>query len=136
MEKPEIEATVRRIIADVFGVDQVGEHMSLIDDFNAESIDFVDLAFRLEEAFRIPIREGEVYRGTLDLTGRGMVVGGRVSEAGMDLVREAMPGFDLSRFPGGEILQADLPRLVTVGTVTSFIERQLAAPDDGSGGPA
>jgi acyl carrier protein len=132
MEKPEIEATVKRIIVDLFGVDDVREHMSLIDDFSAESIDFVDLAFRLEEAFRIPIREDEVYKGTLDLRGRGMVVDGRVSDGGMKLVREAMPGFDLSRFPGGVVLEADLPRLVTVGTVTSFIERQLAAPGDGS----
>ena len=135
MEKPEIEATVKRIIADLFGVDEVREQMSLLDDFNAESIDFVDLAFRLEEAFRIPIREGEVYRGTLDLRGRGMVVDGKVSEAGMNLVREAMPGFDLSRFRAGVILEADLPRLVTVGTITSFIERQLAARD-GSHSPA
>jgi acyl carrier protein len=135
MEKPEIEAVVKRIIVDLFGADAVGEDMSLIDDFSAESIDFVDLAFRLEEAFRIPIREGEVYKGTLDLRGRGMIVDYKVNEAGMKLVREAMPGFDFSRFADGVILEADLPRLVTVGTITSFIERQLAARD-GSGSPA
>ena len=46
-----------------------------------------------------------------------------------------MPGFDLSRFSDGVILEADLPRLVTVGTIVAFIERQLDASGDGSDRP-
>jgi len=70
MNEPEIQKeeilavypTVAKTIADALGcdVDQVQLDVSLIDGLDAESIDFLDLVFRLERAFKLEIPRGTV----------------------------------------------------------------------------
>ena len=128
MDRSQIDRVVARLIAEMF--DQEPEDIrattSLLDDLAAESIDFVDLTFRLEEAFDLKLRQDHVYQGTLNLVENGYVVDGKVSEAGMRLIRERMPDYDLSRFPDEVLRASDLPRLVTVGTVSGYIAERLA----------
>ena len=52
-----IYPTVAKIIADALSceLDEVQPSASLIDDLGAESIDFLDLVFRLESAFNIKV---------------------------------------------------------------------------------
>ena len=62
--------TVSATIADALGcdVEDVKPDASLIDDLDAESIDFLDMVFRLERAFKIKIPRGKIVenaRGTL-----------------------------------------------------------------------
>ena len=54
--------TVASIIADALSceLDEVKPSASLIDDLGAESIDFLDLVFRLERAFKIKIPRGKI----------------------------------------------------------------------------
>ena len=55
---PKVAAT----LADALGcdVDQVKLDASLIEDLQAESIDFLDLVFRLERAFKVKIPRGKI----------------------------------------------------------------------------
>ena len=76
--KEEIAAvlpTVSATIADALGcdVEEVTPDASLIDDLDAESIDFLDMVFRLERAFKIKIPRGKIVENA-----RGTLTGGRI----------------------------------------------------------
>ena len=54
--------TVADTIADALGcdVEDVKPDVSLIEDLDAESIDFLDMVFRLERAFKVKIPRGKI----------------------------------------------------------------------------
>jgi acyl carrier protein len=122
---PTVEARVRRIVAEALDrpEEQVRPSSSLIDDLGAESIDFLDLLFRLESAFGIKIPEEDLWGGAAGLARAGA---GEFDRGIADL-RKEMPDFRWDRFPDG-VSRSDLPRLITVGTVVRYLER-VAAPD-------
>src|SRR5271169_1272104 len=57
-----VHPQVAAVMADALGcdVDQLGLDVALIDDLNAESIDFLDMVFRLERAFKVKIPRGKI----------------------------------------------------------------------------
>ena len=99
-------------------------HSSLIDDLGAESIDFLDIRFRLETDFHIKIADEELWRGALNLEGSGLVTEQGVCEDGIGLLKERMPEFRWELFPRG-VSKGDLPRLITVSTIMDYLENRL-----------
>ena len=120
---------VRRIVAEALDrpESEVLPGSSLIDDLGAESIDFLDLVFRLETAFQTKISEEEIWAGAANLA--------RADPAefaeGIERLRREMPDFRWDRFPDG-VTKADLPRLITVRTIVGYLERTIAAPGTAS----
>jgi acyl carrier protein len=119
----------RRVIEIVAGAldrppDEVGLSASLIDDLGAESIDFLDIRYRVETAFRIKVADEEIWSGELRLEESGLLEGNGVSPEGLRLLREALPDFRWERFPKG-VAKADLPRLITVSTIVQYLRRRL-----------
>ena len=118
--RQEIEDRVRRIVAEALDrpADQIRMDSSLIDDLGAESIDFLDLVFRLESTFQIKIDEEQIWSGSLGLA--------RASDAelqsGIRKLRDEMPDFRWDRFSDG-VTRQDLPRLITVRTIVDFLAR-------------
>jgi acyl carrier protein len=99
-------------------------HSSLIDDLGAESIDFLDIRFRIESEFGLKISDDEMWQGEL-LPGHPELVTERgVSDQGLRLLQERMPEFRWERFPNG-ITAADLPRLITPETIVAYLEKRL-----------
>ena len=115
-----VEARVRRIVAEALDrpEDQVRLSSSLVDDLGAESIDFLDLVFRLETAFGIKIPEEDLWAGSADLARADAAT----FERGIARLRTEMPDFAWERFPNG-VTRADLPRLITVRTIVDYLER-------------
>ena len=97
---------------------------SLIDDLEAESIDFLDIQFRLERAFGLKIPDDEIWRGSIDFEDRRTFEDGRLTAAGRGMLEELQPDFAWDRFPG-EITGADLPRLITGRTLLHYLKRRL-----------
>ena len=120
---PGVEARVRRIVAEALDrpEEEVRPSASLIDDLGAESIDFLDLVFRLESAFGIKIPEEDLWAGSADLA-RADADG---FAGGVERLRREMPDFRWDRFPDG-VSRSDLPRLITVRTVVDYLERVVA----------
>lgn len=86
--------TVRAIIADALGRDvaQVQMASNLMEELGAESLDFLDIVFRLEREFGIQITRGEMERASRgDLTPDEFAPGGVISERGLARLRELMP---------------------------------------------
>ena len=124
-----IEAEVRQIVCDALDrrPEQVALSSSLVDDLGAESIDFLDLVFRLETAFGISIPQDQIWAGSHDLSRAS----GEEFERGLDRLRAEMPDFRWDRFPNG-VKRTDLPRLLTVRSIVDYLDRFLGAQEAAS----
>jgi acyl carrier protein len=90
----DIEQSVRRIVAESLGkkLDDVKLDSVLMDDLGAESLDFLDIVFRIERDFQIEITRGEMERASRgDMTADEFAPGGVISEPGLARLRELMP---------------------------------------------
>ena len=90
----EIEEIVRRVVAESLGrrLDEVQLTTVLMGELGAESLDFLDIVFRLERELGIEITRGEMERAARgDLSAEEFAPGGVISEAGLARLRELMP---------------------------------------------
>ncbi len=118
-----VEARVAALVGDALcvPVDRVRAHASLIDDLGAESIDFLDILFRVESEFGIKIPEEEMWKGSFDGTDPAAI------DAGVQRLRARMPDFRWDRLPA-RIGPNDLPHLITVQTIVDYLERRGVEP--------
>ena len=123
----EIFDKVREALVDALGVDddEVTPTATLQGDLDAESIDFLDIVFRLEKSFDIKIERGELFPEDI-LTDTDYVHDGKVNEAGIAKLRERMPFADLSKFEAEPIVQ-NLGQQLTVKDMCNFVAHKLAA---------
>ncbi|HZF50697.1 MAG TPA: phosphopantetheine-binding protein [Polyangiaceae bacterium] len=89
----EIGDTVCRVVAEALGRDvEVRVTSNLMNDLGAESLDFLDIVFKLEQTFGIQITRGEMERAARgDMSDEEFAPGGVISEAGLQRLRELMP---------------------------------------------
>jgi len=93
---------------------------TLQGDLGAESIDMLDIVFRLEREFGFKIPRGELFPESVFQGNAEFVREGRVTDQGMSELRSQMPYADLSGFDGDRRLSA-VPDLFTVDLVTRYI---------------
>jgi acyl carrier protein len=120
---------VAETMADALGcdVERVKPEASLIDDLGAESIDFLDIIFRLERGFKVKIPRGKIVeeaRG--DLSEAEFEKGGIVSEAGLERLKSFLSEVPAERFKS-PLKVADIPRLFTAETFCKLVIRQQRA---------
>mgnify|MGYP001181997590 CR=1 FL=1 len=122
---------VAETIADALGcdADEVKRGASLIDDLGAESIDFLDLVFRLEREFKVKIPRGKIVedsRGTLseaEFEQKGLV-----TDQGLAQLKTFLSEVPADRFRS-PLKVAEIPRLFTAETFCKLVIRaQRAAP--------
>lgn len=124
----EIFPQVAAIIADALGCDEdeVNMDSSLINDLDAESIDFLDIVFRLEREFKVKIPQGKIIetaRG--DLSETEFEQEGIVTEAGLANLKQFLGEVPEDRFP--ETLRtAEIPKLFTAETFCKTVLRNQA----------
>ena len=122
----EIYGKVARVLVESLNVDEgdVTPTATLQGDLGAESIDFLDIVFRLEREFGIRIPRGELFPESVFQGDPDFVRDGRVTEQGMGELRSRMPYADLSAFDQDRRLTA-VPDLFTVGLVVRYVEWKL-----------
>ena len=98
---------------------------TLQGDLGAESIDFLDIVFRLEREFGIKIPRGELFPESIFQGDPEFVQNGRVTDKGMEELRHRMPFADLSGFEKDPEV-AKLSDLFTVDLITRYIEGKLS----------
>lgn len=122
----EIETTVADIVAESLGCDRaLVTHASvLMAELGAESLDFLDIVFKIERAFGIQITRGEMERAARgDMPPEDFAPGGVISPAGLDRLRSLMPEAAAHIHPGlrpGQILT-----LFTVQTFANLVRGKL-----------
>jgi acyl carrier protein len=124
--KEEIFDKVREALVDALGVDddEVTPEATLQGDLDAESIDFLDIVFRLEKAFDIKIERGELFPEDI-LTNTDYVEDGKVNAAGVAKLKERMPFADLTKFEANPVVQ-NLGQQLTVNDMCNFVAHKLA----------
>jgi acyl carrier protein len=128
-EITEVFPKVAGIVADALPceIERVTPQASLIDDLGAQSIDFLDLVFRLERAFKVKIPRGKIIeqaRGAL--TQEEFEQRGVVTDAGLERLRTFLSEVPAERFVA-PLKVADVPRLFTAETFCKVVIRQQRA---------
>jgi acyl carrier protein len=98
MEK-ELFTKVQQTLAGALGVDEseITPEASLKRDLGAESIDFIDIVFRLEKAFNLKIPAGDLFPSHL-LNDERFVKEGMVTVEGLAELRTKLPYLELEEF--------------------------------------
>jgi acyl carrier protein len=125
MTHDEIFKKVQEVLVDALGVDEeeVTPNAVLRDDLGAESIDYLDIAFRLEKAFNIKVPIGEMMPENL-ASDPNYVKDGKVTPAGLAELKAKMPHADFTEFEQDPELEK-MSRLFTTEMVTRFVEGKL-----------
>ena len=124
--------TVAETMADALGcdVEDIKLDVSLIEGLDADSIDFLDMVFRLERAFKIKIPRGKIVENARGaLTEAEFETGGIVSDAGMAQLRAYLSEIPADRFKT-PMKAKDIPRLFTPETFCKLVitAQREAAP--------
>jgi acyl carrier protein len=127
----EIHAKVARVLVEVLNADEdaITPGATLQGDLGAESIDFLDIVFRLEREFGIRIPSGELFPESIFQGDPALVQDGRVTDQGLAELRAHLPYADLGGFEGDRRLSA-VPDLFTVVLITRYVAWKLG---DGAG---
>ncbi|MEQ8785558.1 MAG: acyl carrier protein [Pirellulaceae bacterium] len=127
--KSEVFEKIRTALVDALGVDddEVTPEATLVGDLGAESIDFLDIVFRLEKAFDIEIPRSELFPEDI-LTNAEYVQDGKVTDAGVAELKKRMPFADLSKFESNPVVQ-DFGNLLTVRDLANYVESKVDAAD-------
>lgn len=127
MNRQEILAKVQETLVEALGVDsdEVTEGATLTGDLGAESIDFLDIMFRLEKAFEIKIPRGELFPDDI-LNNPDYVDSGKMTKAGLDQLKKSMPHADFTEFEKNPDVNK-MSDLFTVGTIVNYVEAKLKA---------
>ncbi len=124
-EKDEILKNVKSIISQALKVDEfkIFPSSSLIKDLGAESIDFLDIVFRLEKAFKIKIPKGELFPEKI-LTDARFVKNGQVTLAGIEELKQKMSNVNWEEFSKNPQV-SNLGHLFTVGMIVDYLTGKL-----------
>ena len=127
MSREEIFANIQETLVDALGVDEeeVTEAATLKGDLGAESIDFLDIVFRLEKSFNIKSPRGELFPEDL-LNNAEYVENGRMTAVGLTELKKLMPHADFSTFEQDPDV-SKMPDLFTVNTLVKYVENKLQA---------
>ena len=125
----EIYTKVSATLVEALNVDEeeIRPTSTLQGDLGAESIDFLDIVFRLEREFGIKIPRGELFPEAIFQGDPEFVQNGRVTQKGLDELRSRMPFADLSKFEQNPELSG-ISDLFTVEMITRYIQGKLGGP--------
>jgi acyl carrier protein len=123
----EIFEKVRTVLVDALGVDddEVTPTATLEGDLGAESIDFLDIFFRLEKAFTVKISRNEFLPDALFSPDSGFVKDGSVTPEGISELKKLAPHFDADALAKNPKVES-IKDLTTVQTLVNFVRNKLA----------
>ena len=123
----EVFTKVQAALVDALGVDddEVTQEATMVGDLGAESIDFLDIVFKLEKAFGIKVPREELFPEDI-LTNASYVKDGKVTETGINELKTRMPWANLSKFEANPRVQ-DFGDVLTVGDLCRYVQSKLAA---------
>jgi acyl carrier protein len=125
----EIYTKVSATLVEALNVDEgeIKPTSTLQGDLGAESIDFLDIVFRLEREFGIKIPRGELFPESIFQGDPEFVQDGKVTERGLAELKARMPFADLSKFEANPEVSG-ISNLFTVEMITRYIQGKLNEP--------
>jgi acyl carrier protein len=126
MTQDEIYTKVSETLVEALNVDedQVTPAATLQGDLGAESIDFLDIVFRLEREFGIKIPRGELFPESIFQGDPEFVQDGKITPKGLSELEQKMPFADLGKFRQDPDFEG-LRDLFTVELISRYIQSKL-----------
>ncbi|MCC7193463.1 MAG: acyl carrier protein [Phycisphaeraceae bacterium] len=120
----EVLGKVRSVLVEALGADEdeVTPEATLVGDLGAESIDFLDIVFRLEKAFGIKVEQGELFPEAV-FTDPKYVVDEKVTDEGLAELRKRLPHMNLDKFAQSRKVE-EFPQMITVEDIVRFVEKK------------
>jgi acyl carrier protein len=127
LTRDEVFVKVSTALMEALNVDEgdIKPTSTLQGDLGAESIDFLDILFRLEREFGIKIPRGELFPESIFQGDPALVRDGKVTDKGLEELRRRMPFADLTNFQDSRELSR-LSDLFTVDLLTRYVYDKLA----------
>jgi acyl carrier protein len=127
MTRDEIYTKVSEVLAESLAVDddEITPEATLTRDLGAESIDFLDIGFQLEQAFGFKIQPGELFPDNVTQDPE-YVQDGKVTAKGLAALQERLPHADFSKLESDPRV-TKVAEIFTVDAVVNFVERKLAS---------
>ena len=128
ISRDDIFDKVQEVMIDALGVDddEVTIGATLMGDLGAESIDFLDIVFRLEKVFAIKIPREELFPAEDLMNNSEFIHNGKLTEKGLAELRDKMPHTDLTEFEKDPDINK-LGDLFTVNAIVNYVENKLNA---------
>ena len=126
ISRDDIFEKVQEVLVDALGLDddEVTSDATLMGDLGAESIDFLDIVFRLEKAFDIKVPREELFPAEAVLNNPEYVSSGKLTDKGLAELEDKMPHTDLSEFKQDPDVNK-IADLFTVSAIVNFIETKV-----------
>lgn len=127
MIQHEINARVNSVIAQALGLDddEITATSHLINDLGAESIDFLDITFRLEREFGLKIPREELFPETIFRENPEYIKDGKITDEGVNHLKEALSyANDFENVEKKRTVDS-VKNLFTVGLIYNYIDWKL-----------
>jgi acyl carrier protein len=127
MTQQEINKRVNSVVASALGLedDEIKATSHLINDLGAESIDFLDITFRLEREFDIKIQREELFPETVFRENPEYIKDGTITNEGIKKLKEALPyANEFENVENKRTVDA-VKQLFTVGLIYNYIDWKL-----------
>jgi acyl carrier protein len=123
----EIFSKVQAALVDALALDEddVTPEATLQGDLGAESIDYLDIMFKLEKAFGIKIQREELFPEDIFKNAQ-YVQNGKVTPEGLTVLKQRLPFIDLTKFEANPAIQT-FGSMLTVQDMVRYVESKLAA---------
>ncbi|MBI5384028.1 MAG: acyl carrier protein [Verrucomicrobia bacterium] len=134
MTEAEIFEQLKPLLVEVLGVtpERIHRDSVLVSDLGAESIDLLDLSFRIEEKFKVTIEANELEREAKKrLPGGVYEKDGFLTNEALAEIQRSAPELDSTKLVKG-LRKTELPALLTVAFFVRLIARKLAAKSEGA----
>jgi len=128
MSREQILEQIQDVLIEALGVDddEVTPEATLMGDLGAESIDFLDIVFRMEKAFGLKIPREELFPAEALMGSEEFVADGKLTDKGLEELKTRMPHSDLSKFEADPQV-SKIGDLFTVEVLVNFVELKLNA---------
>jgi len=125
MTQDEVFQKIRTVLMDALAVDEDEVTMAavLTKDLGAESIDFLDIVFKLEQAFGIKISQGELFPDNVAQDPK-FVQDGKVTAQGIAALKTRMPHVDFTAFEKDPQI-GNVANVFTVEALVKFVQGKL-----------
>jgi len=127
----QLDAAVWAKVQDAFAAalgleeDEVELDSKLIEDLGAESLDFLDIVYRLERAFDIKIPRGGIESSAQEEAGGTYEVDGILTDEGLSALKQLMPEVPTEEFVDG-LRVTEVPELFRVATFYNLVCHLMA----------
>jgi len=125
MTEEEVFVKVREALVEALAVDEeeVTPEASIMGDLGAESIDMLDIVFRLEKAFNFKIPPGDLFPDNV-LNNPEYVADGKLTEAGLAKLKESLPHVDFSELQQSSEV-SNLMGVFKVQAIVNYVEAKV-----------